>query len=123
MESASAVTSQASILPGMKLYVITRQDLLPGPQAVQSCHAFMQFICEHVEIGRTWFEQSNTLSFLAARDEVHLKRLLQDARELGIRCSFFQEPDLKMSMTSIALEPGPRTRKLVARLPPLLREK
>jgi hypothetical protein len=123
VETSSTLAQEPGILPGMKLYVITRGDLPPGPAAIQSCHAFMQFICEHVGIGRTWFEQSNTLSFLEARDEAHLKRLLQDAKELGIRCSSFQEPDLKMSMTSIALEPGPRSKKLVARLPPLLREK
>lgn len=30
-----------------KLYVITRQDLSPGQQAVQSSHAMTEFIFEH----------------------------------------------------------------------------
>jgi peptidyl-tRNA hydrolase len=29
-----------------KLYVVTRQDLSPGQQAVQSCHAVLEFAFE-----------------------------------------------------------------------------
>ena len=55
-----------------KLYIITRQDMSPGYQGVQSIHAAFQFAAEHPEKWKSWFEKSNYLAFLAAKDEGHL---------------------------------------------------
>jgi peptidyl-tRNA hydrolase len=104
----------------MKLYVITRQDLPPGDQATQSCHAIVQFWCDHPDMAQEWFTQSNTLALLSVRNEIELKRFLQHARDLCIRCSEFREPDMANQLTAITLEPGPRTRKLTQRLPQTL---
>jgi len=55
-----------------KLYIITRKDMSPGYQGVQSIHAAIQFTFEHPEKCKTWFEFSNYLAFLAVQDEAHL---------------------------------------------------
>jgi len=123
MSVASTHPVEPGMMARMKLYVITRQDLSPGAQAVQSCHALMQFSCEHPDLGKTWYEQSNTLSLLAVENELQLQQLLFEAQERGIRTAAFNEPDLKNALTAIALEPSPKTRRLVARLPLTLRPK
>lgn len=108
-------------MPVMKLYVVTRQDLDPGQQAVQACHALTQFTFEYPILGKEWYESSNTLSLLSTVDEKTLLRLYKDATELGLRVSMFREPDRENELTAIAIEPGPRTKRLVARLPLALR--
>jgi len=55
-----------------KLYIVTRSDMSPGYQGVQSIHAAIQFGVEHPEIHKLWFESSNYLAWLAAKDEGHL---------------------------------------------------
>lgn len=88
-----------------KLYVVTRRDLPPGPQAVQSCHAAIQFAAEHAEIWARWYEQSNTLALLSVSDEKALLKLAQKAEMHGLKVSLFREPDLQDAVTAIALEP------------------
>lgn len=106
---------------GDKLYVITRADLDPGYQAVQSMHALRQFTAEHPDIDKAWFEQSNYLGLLSVQNEEELVRLLADANERGIETSVFREPDIDNQMTAIALSPGPKSKKLCSRLPLALR--
>ncbi len=106
---------------GDKLYVITRADLEPGYQAVQSMHALRQFTAEHPEIDRIWFEQSNYLGLLSVKNEEELNRLIEQAAENGIHHSIFREPDIDNQITAIALSPGPKSKKLCSRLPLALR--
>ncbi len=108
---------------GDKLYVITRADLEPGYQAVQSMHALRQFTAEHPEIDKAWFEQSNYLGLLSVQNEQELMQLLERAAEQGISASAFREPDIDNQMTAIALSPGPKSKKLCSRLPLALRGK
>ena len=108
---------------GDKLYVITRADLEPGYQAVQSMHALRQFTAEHPEIDKIWFEQSNYLGLLSVKNEEELSQLVAQATNHGINFSIFREPDVDNQITAIALSPGPKSKKLCSRLPLALRNK
>jgi hypothetical protein len=101
--------------------VITRSDLSPGYQAVQSMHALRQFTAEHPEIDKQWFEKSNYLGLLSVSNEDELNRLIEKAHGRGIKFSIFREPDVNDQITAIALEPGVKSKKLCANLKLALR--
>lgn len=103
------------------MYVITRSDLEPGYQAVQSMHALRQFTAEHPEVDREWFESSNYLGLLSVANEDELVKLIEQAADLGIKYSIFREPDIGDQITAIALEPGPKSKKLCGKLKLALR--
>src|SRR5690348_12155698 len=105
-----------------KLYIITRRDLSPGYQAAQSCHALRAFAADWPEIDRQWYEISNYLVLLSVEDETTLRELFTRAKEIGIKCSWFKEPDLDNQITAITLEPGDKSSKFCARLPLTLSE-
>jgi peptidyl-tRNA hydrolase len=111
-----------SIKMGDKLFLITRRDISPGYQAVQSCHALRQFTAEHPEIDSEWFSASNYLALLSVSDEVALMKLITKADEAGLRWSAFREPDVGGKITAIAIEPHPETARLCKNLPLALRE-
>jgi len=104
-----------------KLYVIVRADLPPGDQAVQSCHAALEFAMGHREKTARWSDRSNYLALLSVPDEAALLRLLERAREERIEASPFYEPDFDNSLTAVALEPGDRSRRLCRNLTLTLR--
>jgi len=112
----------ASIRKGDKLYLVTRRDISPGYQAVQSCHAIRQFTAEHCERDAEWFANSNYLALLSVVDEVELMRLIVAAKDLGLRWSAFREPDICGGITAIAIEPHLKTAELCKELPLALRE-
>lgn len=99
------------------LYVITRRDLDPGYQAVQSIHAAIEFAMEHKEVTAGWFEKSNYLALLSTSDEKSLQKLANKARDRGIRVSEFREPDIGDQLTAIALEPGEMSMRICRGLP------
>lgn len=111
-----------TIKKGDKLYLITRQDIAPGYQAVQSAHALRQFTSEHPERDSEWYTNSNYLALLSVVDEVELMRLVVAAKDAGIRWSAFREPDVEGCITAIALEPGRKTAELCRGLPLALKE-
>lgn len=117
MNAPSVAQETPGTMSAMKLYVITRRDLSPGAQAVQSCHVLVRFAYEHPRLGQRWVEESNTLALLEVENEEKLHKFWRRARELDIRCSTFREPDLGNTMTALALEPSAMAKKLVARLP------
>ncbi len=92
--------------PSEKLYVVTRRDLSPGQQAVQSIHAAVEFCLEYPQITRKWHNNSNYLVFLAVNDEEELGTLCADATETGISFAVFHEPDIDDELTAIAIEPA-----------------
>jgi hypothetical protein len=96
--------------------VITRADLEPGYQAVQSLHAGIQFAMEHPEIHKEWFDESNYLGLLSVSNEIELTQLIEKALINNIRVSIFREPDIDNQITAIALEPGTITKKLCSKL-------
>lgn len=104
----------------MKLYLVTRADLPPGDQAVQAAHAMREYAAQHPEQDREWYTTSNTLAFLATKDEASLTRLLEKARDRGYTAAPFYEPDLGHALTAVAF--GPDARRIVQSLPLALRE-
>lgn len=98
-----------------KLFLVTRRDLLPGDQAVQSAHALTEFVMTHPEIARDWHRESNTLIMKAVRDEEELHELVLKAQARGIRFAVFREPDRANELTAIAIEPNGK--KLVQGMP------
>lgn len=112
----------ATIKVGDKLFLVTRRDIAPGYQAVQSCHAIRQFTADHPDIDAEWFNRSNYLALLSVADEVELMRLLVQAADAGLRCSAFHEPDVGGAITAIAIEPHPKAAELCKGLPLALKE-
>jgi hypothetical protein len=112
----------ATIKMGDKLFLVTRRDIAPGYQAVQSCHAMRQFTADHPERDGEWFTSSNYLALLSVADEVELMRLISLAKDHGLRWSAFREPDVGGQITAIAIEPHPKTAELCKDLPLALRE-
>ncbi len=105
-----------------KLYLVTRKDISPGYQAVQSCHALRQFTEEHPEIDKQWFQASNYLCLLSVKNEEELYSLVCRAKDLDVKVSVFREPDIDNQITAIALEPGDRTKELCKNLKLALRD-
>jgi len=102
---------------------VTRQDLSPGYQVAQSCHALRQFSEEHKEIDNEWFHNSNYLAVLSAKDENALLKLIEKADSQGVKFSVFFEPDLDNQITAVALEPGIISKKLCSNFRLALKEK
>ena len=107
---------------GDKLYVVTRRDMSPGYQGVQSMHGAIQFSVDHKEIHKAWFEQSNFLGWLSAKDEGELFELLAKASRKQIKFSIWREPDVDNEITAIAFEPGEASMELCKKLPLALKE-
>lgn len=114
--------TKASIKKGDKLFLVTRRDISPGYQAVQSCHAIRQFVAEHTERDIEWFHASNYLALLSVNDEIELMRLIVAASDHGLACSAFREPDVDGRITAIAIEAGPKAVELCKGLPLALSE-
>jgi pyridoxine 5'-phosphate synthase PdxJ len=57
------------------------------------------------------------LGLLVAKNELELNELVAKAQGQGIMVSVFREPDIGDAVTAIALEPGPRTKRLCSALP------
>ena len=100
-----------------KLIVITRRDLSPGYQAVQSCHAAIEFQYEYPEIAREWNTNSKYLIFLSVENEEKLQKLLTKIQIRSIKYSTFFEPDIGNQLTAICIEPGQESQKLTSNLP------
>lgn len=90
----------------MKLFLITRADLAPGQQAVQAAHALREFVNDHPDVDRDWYEKSKTLVLLAADNEDALAHVLREAQRRGVPAAAFFEPDLDDALTAIALAPA-----------------
>lgn len=114
--------TKAPIKMGDKLFLVTRRDIAPGYQAVQSCHAIRQFSAEHPEVDSEWFNKSNYLALLSVADEKELMRLIVAADDCGLKWSAFREPDVGGAITAIAIEPHPKTQELCKSLPLALKD-
>lgn len=80
-------------------------------------HALREFVQEHPEIDREWYTKSNYLALLVVKNEQDLVSLLHKAAAKGLRSSVFKEPDIGNAITAIALEPGPKSKRLCSSLP------
>lgn len=107
---------------GDKLFVVTRRDLSPGYQAVQSIHAAQQFAMNFPLTYQEWLDRSGYIALLSVEDERELKELAMEAagKKLAV-CGFF-EPDIVWGMTAIVIEPGQKSARLLQKLPLALSE-
>ncbi len=81
-----------------KLYVIVRNDLTPGLQCAQACHAQHLFTQRFPELARAW---GQNLVVLQVPNEVSLEAVRADLE--GISVVSFHEPDLDNELTAIAV--------------------
>jgi hypothetical protein len=98
---------------------VTRADLPPGIQAVQSAHAALAFAIAYPGQVAAWSRAGGFLVLLAARDEAALHALAGDARAARFPAAVFCEPDLDGALTAVAVHGAAR---LCARYPLALRE-
>lgn len=94
----------------------------PAYQAVQSGHAAIQFQYDFPDIASNWYNKSNYLVYLSVENEEKLQELIAKLEKSQIKYSVFREPDLDNQITSIAIEPSDKTRRLVSNLPLMLKE-
>lgn len=106
-----------------KLVTVTRDDISPGYQAVQSIHAAIQFTQEYPELTNEWYTSSNYLVSLTVKNESELLKLAYRARDHDLKVSMFYEPDIGNKLTAIAIQPSEITQKLVRRIPLLFKNK
>ena len=103
--------------------VVTRSDLSPAQQAVQSAHAAIDFCFEHPSRAGPWQKESNYLVLLSLNNEEQLKLLIRNCERLDLRHTVFREPDIGNLITAVAIEPSEKTQKLVSRIPLMLKQK
>lgn len=101
-----------------KLYIIVRNDLSPGLQLPQACHAMREFINDFPELDRKWFDDSKNIVVLQVQDEAALRRLYEELSPVAPR-SIFEEPDLDNAWTAMAV--GGSGSGLLSSLPLALR--
>ncbi len=105
------------------LYLVTREDLPEGQQAVQAAHALQEFNMQHYIHAQKWHAASNTLAFLSVPNEEALQQLLSKAQGTYAPVSLFREPDRDNELTAIAIGPSPVSRGICRGLPLALRPK
>lgn len=104
-----------------KLITITRSDITPGYQLVQSNHSIADFAYEHPLEFKKWKEESNSIVSLSIGDQDKLIDLYDKLSKLTA-CTIFYEPDIS-SYTSICLYGTPEIRKKLSKLPLALKDK
>ncbi len=106
-----------------KLVTVTRSDMSPGYQAVQSTHAAIDFIFEHQSRAGPWHRDSNYLVQLVVENEEALKQLIKKLAKAELAITIFREPDIGNQITAIAIEPHEETQRICRNLPLLFKNK
>lgn len=104
-----------------KLIVITRSDISPGYQAVQSTHSIADFAFKYPEEFKKWKSESNSIICLSVKNELELKKLYEKYNQETPSVIFF-EPDVDQ-YTSVCLYGKPEIRRKLKHLPLLLKNK
>lgn len=104
-----------------RLYVVVRNDLVPGLQISQSVHAKDEFTKEHPEVERQWARSSNTIIILSGTKN-QLYTAISQALTKNVKYASFKEPDLNYEVTAVVFEPGFDTVELVSGLPLALKD-
>lgn len=94
--------------------MITRQDINPGYQVVQSTHSVADFASVFPETFSKWKNESNSIICLSAKNQEHLLKLFDRYSKLTPTVRFF-EPDID-EWTSICLYATPEIRKTLSTL-------
>ena len=92
-----------------RLYCIIRKDLTHGQKTAQACHAATQYLLDHPDT--SW--DNGYIICLEIDNEIKLQELKSKLEVLGKKHSYFIEPDMNDSLTSIsALDCGRNFRDL-----------
>lgn len=102
-----------------KLYIIIRNDLRPGMQIAQACHALREFTADYPQLDLHWHENHRNIVVLQVPTLQELAALANECERKEIPCSRFLEPDLHNQLTAIAC--APECTPLVSSLPLALR--
>lgn len=86
---------------------------MPGQIAVQAMHAMAEFLFKFKEKSEEWHINSNSICLLEADNISHLEEIKLKANDKNISFAEFYEPDYNNSLTTIALEPGTKTKKIL----------
>lgn len=103
-----------------KLVVITREDISPGYQVVQSCHIVADFAAEFPNDFKNWKLESNSIICLSVKNEDELLKLYNKFREKTSAVKFF-EPDVD-EYTSICLYGTQKVRRSLSHLPLIMKK-
>lgn len=114
---------QISNFDETKLISITRQDLTPGYQVVQTAHAIADFAYDHFDLFKQWKQESNSIITLAVKNEQSLIDIYVKLKEITPHITSFREPDIDNQMTAIAVYSTPEMRKMLCHIPLALKEK
>ena len=101
---------------------VTRSDISPGYQVVQTAHAIADFAHEHPETFRRWKSESNSIITLSINDEKRLVDLYEKLLAKGTRATMFREPDIGNEATSFCVYGTPDIRKQLSSLPLTLKK-
>lgn len=98
----------------LKLITITRGDIAPGYQVVQSAHSLADFSFEYPDYFKEWKETSNSIICLSIDSKDKLIKLYDRLSKLTPAVLFF-EPDID-DYTSLCLYGTPDIRKKLSNL-------
>lgn len=98
-----------------KLIIVTRNDLHPSYQLVQSDHSVCDFAFEYWETFKKWKVESNSIISLQIKNESSLLELFDEIKNKGIDVVKFYEPDIDQ-YTSICFWASPENRKITSKL-------
>lgn len=105
------------------MVVITRADLSPGYQLVQSCHTVADFCMRRPRDSESWHKSSNSIITLSVSDEHQLEMLSKKMQDkLSVPVVEFREPDIQHELTSISFIACDDVRKKLSHLPLALKK-
>lgn len=105
-----------------KLTVLSRKDLSPGYQAVQSAHAAIDFQYQYPKIAKKW-HKSNYLVLLSVSDEKELTKYISIFKKFNLKHTIFREPDIGNEITAVAVQPSILLKHICKNLELLLKQK
>lgn len=83
----------------IKLYVVVREDLKGSQKTVQAIHGAAEYLIRNKDT--SW--DNGTVVCLKAKNEDHLNTIKNILDKKDISYNLFREPDLKNSLTSLAV--------------------
>ena len=99
-----------------KLVSITRADIAPGYQVVQSAHSIADFAAQFPQEFSKWKIESNSSICLSVKDEQELHKLYEKLQKQDVCMVKFFEPDINAD-TSICIYGTTDVRKKLSGLP------
>lgn len=113
---------QISKFEETKLVIVTRADIAPGYQVVQSAHSIADFAAQFPQQFQSWKIESNSIVCLSVKDEQELHNLYDKLQKQDAFVVKFFEPDINAD-TSICIYGTPEVRKKLSGLPLSLKNK